>query len=297
MRDSDRPQLILGSNGQLGWELRRTLAPLGSVVAVDREGRVDALADLADLDRLHLLLDKLNPRIVVNAAGFTDVERAENEEDFARRINAEAPAVIGQWAVDHQVPVVHYSTDYVYDGSKQEPYTEHDAPNPLNAYGRTKLAGDDALLATGADVVILRANWLYATRGRNFLRSMQELLVERDEVQVIDDQIGAPVWSRAIAEATSQVIGQILRRQIDVAALRGVYHLASEGATSWHGFAQALCELGEYDCKVQPVSTADYPSSVNRPLNSRLDCSKAREYFGISLPDWRTLLLDCLEES
>jgi len=297
MRDSDRPQLVLGSNGQVGWELRRTLTPLGSVVAVDREGRVNALADLSDLDRLHLLLDKLNPRIVVNAAGFTDVERAEIEEDFARRINAEAPAVIGQWAAEHKVPVVHYSTDYVYDGSKQEPYTEHDAPNPLNAYGRTKLAGDDALLATGADVVILRANWLYGTRGRNFLRSMQELLTERDEVQVIDDQIGAPVWSRAIAEATGQVIGQILRGQIDIAALRGVYHLASEGATSWHGFAQALCDLGEYDCKVQPVSTADYPSSVNRPLNSRLDCSKAKEQFGISLPDWRSLLLDCLEES
>ncbi len=297
MRESDRPQLILGSNGQVGWELRRTLAPLGRVIAVDREGRVDALTDLADLDRLRLLLDKLNPGIVVNAAAYTDVERAENEEDLALRINAEAPAVIGQWAAQHGAPVVHYSTDYVYDGSKQALYAEDEPPNPLNAYGRTKLAGDNALLASGADVVILRASWLYGTRRPNFLHAMQELLAERDEVQVIDDQIGAPVWCRALAEATAQIVGQVLRGQADLAAQRGVYHLTAGGATSWYGFAQALCELREYNCKVQPVSTAGYPSAVNRPLNSRLDCSKAEAQFGIRLPDWRTSLMDCLEES
>ena len=295
MSDSRRPMLILGSHGQVGWELRRTLAPLGAVVAVDRVGRVDALADLSDLDRLRHLLDQLQPGVIVNAAAYTDVDRADNEEDLAYRINVEAPAVLGEWATDARVPIVHYSTDYVFDGTKATPYVETDVPNPLNAYGRTKLGGDNALMDSGADVVILRGNWMYGNRGDNFLLTMRRLLAERDEVQVIDDQLAAPAWCRPIAEASAQVIGQLLRGTVNVTEARGIYHLTPGGETSWYGYAQTVCEIGEYSCRVQPVPTADYPSTIRRPLNSRLDCSKIEQRFGIRLPDWRSLLIDCLE--
>lgn len=297
MSETQRPVLILGSNGQVGWELRRALAPLGPLLAVDREGRVDALADLSDIKRLRMLLERLQPRLVVNAAAYTDVERADAEEDLAHRINAEAPKCLGRWAAEQGVPVVHYSTDYVFDGSKPAPYLETDPVNPVNAYGRSKLAGDQALLDSGAPALILRVSWIYGNRGRNFLRTMQRLLAERDEVQVVDDQIGVPTWCRPIAEATAQVVGQVLRGQVDAAAARGVYNLTPAGQTSWHGFAQAICEMGGYSCQVQPVSTRDYPSKVARPASSLLDCSKVQERFGLVLPDWRASLLDCLESA
>lgn len=297
MNDSASPILILGSNGQVGWELRRTLAPLGPLVSVDREGRVDALADLSDTSRLRLLLERLTPRLVVNAAAYTDVERAETEEELAHRINADLPKCLGRWAAEQQVPVIHYSTDYVFDGTQTQPYTESDPVNPLNAYGRTKLAGDQALLDSGAAAVVLRVSWIYGRRGRNFLRTMQRLLEEREEVQVVDDQVGVPTWCRVVAEATAQVAGQLLRGNIDAAEARGLYHLSPAGQTSWYGFAKAICELAGYQCQVQPMPTRDYPSSVQRPANSLLNCDKALERFGVALPDWRASLLDCLESA
>lgn len=294
MSDNERPILILGSSGQVGWELQRTLAPLGPVVSVDRQGRVDALADLSDLARLRVLLEGLEPRLVVNAAAYTDVEKAETEEDLAHRINAEAPQVLGRWAAEHQVPIIHYSTDYVFDGTKGTPYAETDTPSPLNAYGRSKLAGDQALLDGGANAFILRVSWVYGQRGRNFLRTMQRLLAERDEVQVVNDQFGVPSWCRIIAEATAQVVGQLDRGTLDASAARGLYHLTPAGRTTWYDFAAAICEQGDFDCKVQPVATRDYPSNVERPAESLLDCSKAEERLGLALPDWRDSLIACL---
>lgn len=295
MSENPRPILILGSNGQVGWELRRALAPLGPLLAVDREGRVDALADLSDTKRLRMLLEHLAPRLVVNAAAYTDVERADSEEEVAHRINAELPKCLGRWAAEQRVPVIHYSTDYVFDGTKSAPYVETDPVNPINAYGRTKLGGDQALLDAGAPAVILRVSWIYGNRGRNFLRTMQRLLAEREEVQVVDDQVGVPSWCRHVAEATAQVAGQLLRGQVDAAEARGVYNLTPAGQTSWYGFARAICELSGYNCQVQPVATRDYPSAVQRPANSLLDCGRVQERFGLALPDWRTALLDCLE--
>jgi dTDP-4-dehydrorhamnose reductase len=297
MSDDERPILILGSSGQVGWELQRALAPLGRVVAVDRAGRVDALADLSDVTRLRTLLDQLAPRLIVNAAAYTDVEKAEIEEPLALRINAEAPQVLGRWSEEHGVPIVHYSTDYVFDGTKGEAYVESDTPNPLNAYGRTKLAGDQALLDSGAQAIVFRVSWVYGMRGRNFLRTMQRLLAERDEVQVVDDQIGVPTWCRMIAEATAQVSGQLLRRELDASTARGVYHLQPAGETSWYGFASAICDLSDYDCRVQPVATKDYPSSVQRPAYSRLNCDKAKETLGLELPDWHASLVACVDAS
>jgi dTDP-4-dehydrorhamnose reductase len=296
MSDTDPPILILGSSGQVGWELQRTLSPLGRIVAVDRMGRVDALADLSDVTRLRLLLDQLEPRLVVNAAAYTDVEKSESEEDLAHRINAEAPQVLGRWSAENRVPVIHYSTDYVFDGTKGEPYVESDTPNPLNAYGRTKLAGDQALLDGDALAIVLRVSWVYGNRGRNFLRTMQRLLAERDDIQVVDDQVGAPSWCRTIAEATAQVSGQLLRGQLDAAAVRGVYHMTPSGETSWYGFASAICDLGGFGCRIQPVATKDYPSNVQRPAYSALDCTKAKEVLGLQMPDWHDALKACLDK-
>lgn len=296
MSDNERPLLILGSSGQVGWELQRTLAPLGKIVAVDRAGRVDALADLSDLTRLRVLLDRLAPRLVVNAAAYTDVEKSETEEELAHRINAEAPRVLGRWSAEHDVPVIHYSTDYVFDGTKGTPYVETDTPNPLNAYGRTKLAGDQGLLDGDALAIVLRVSWVYGMRGRNFLRTMQRLLAERDEVQVVDDQIGAPSWCRTIAESTAQIAGQLLRGERKAADLRGLYHMTPAGETSWYGFASAIAEHGGFDCRVEPVSTKDYPSSVQRPAYSVLDCTKARDVLGLEMPDWLAQLQACIDK-
>ncbi len=296
MSETDRPILILGSSGQVGWELQRALSPLGPLVNVDRAGRVDALCDLSDVSRVRLLLDRLAPRLVVNAAAYTDVEKSETEEALAFRVNAELPRVLGRWSAEHRVPVIHYSTDYVFDGTKGEPYVETDTPNPVNAYGRTKLAGDQALLDGDALGFVLRVSWVYGLRGRNFLRTMQRLLAERDEIQVVDDQIGAPSWCRTIAEATAQVCGQLLRAELDPAVARGLYHMTPAGETSWYGFAAAICELGGYGCRIQPVATRDYPSSVQRPTYSALDCTKAKQVLGLVLPDWLAALQACLDQ-
>ncbi len=194
--------LILGAAGQVGWELQRSLMPLGRVVAASRCGRYGPVADLTEIDSLTALLDRESPDLIVNAAAYTAVDKAESEPELAYRINAEAPGAIGRWAKACGCPVIHYSTDYVFDGEKETPYVETDPPNPLGVYGRTKLAGDEALLGSGAEVVILRVSWVYGLRGNNFLRTMQRLMAERDSLRIVDDQFGAPTWSRAVAETS-----------------------------------------------------------------------------------------------
>lgn len=284
--------LLTGINGQVGWELRRTLCPLGRVVAVDRKE-----LDLADPDAIHAKVRALSPKLIVNPAAYTAVDRAEHEPDQARAINAIAPGVLAEAAKGCGAILVHYSTDYVFDGSKVGPYVEDDAPNPLNVYGATKLEGEEAIRASGARHLILRTSWVYGTRGHNFLLTMQRLMRERAELKIVDDQVGAPTWSRLIAEATALILAQCLSpaRGADRPEPWGTYHLTCAGETSWFGFAKAIAELGGYSTRLKPISTADYPTPARRPANSRLDNSKLARTFGIRLPHWREALDLCLQ--
>ncbi len=285
--------LLLGATGQVGWELRRTLAPLGDLVAASRTGDSGPRLDLADLSALERMLETLAPQVIVNAAAYTAVDRAEMEPQLAHRVNAEAPSLIGAWAARTGATVLHYSTDYVFDGRKAGPYQEQDLPGPLNVYGRSKLAGDQALLASGARALILRVGWVYGLRGRNFLISMRRLMSERESLRVVDDQVGSPTWSRLIGEASAAVLAQLLYGGRDARTLSGIYHLSPAGQTSWAGFAEEIRRLGGYDCQIEPIPSSGYPTVAVRPANSRLDATKIERAFGIVLPHWREGLELC----
>ena len=277
--------LLTGKNGQVGWELQRTLAPLGDVFAFDRTE-----FDLADLDRLVAVIRDLKPDIIVNAAAYTAVDQAESDATTAMAINATAPGIIAEEAKRLGALLVHYSTDYVFDGRKGGAYTEDDAPNPLNAYGRSKLAGEQAIAAAGGRHLILRTSWVYGNRGRNFLRTMLRLAEERDELRIVDDQLGAPTWSRMIAEATALALARPDPPQ-------GLFHLASRGETTWFGFAEkifAIAGTGLRRPRLTPCTTADYPLPAQRPENSRLDSSRLAREAGLELPDWADALALCM---
>jgi len=282
--------LLTGREGQIGWELQRTLAPLGEVVAFDRAG-----LDVADLARLRTVIRELQPRLIVNAAAYTAVDRAETEEALARRVNAEAPRVLAEEAQRLHAWLVHYSTDYVFDGTRQGAYLEDDAPNPVNAYGRTKLAGEQAIASVGGRYLIVRTSWVYADRGRNFLRTMRRLAQERDELRIVDDQTGAPTWARIVAESTALCVLQVLRAGDKVDERSGLYHLTCGGETSWYGFARALFEsTHERKPRLIPIATGDYPAVARRPRNSILDHAKMARVFGVTPVEWRQALALCL---
>lgn len=287
--------LLTGVNGQVGWELQRTLAPLGEVVAADR-----SRIDLADTAAIRRAVDAIAPDLIVNPAAYTAVDKAEAESELAHAINAAAPGELAQAAAARGIPLVHFSTDYVFDGRKPTPYTEADAPNPLGVYGATKLAGEQAVACAGAPHLILRTSWVYGLRGRNFLLTMQRLLRERDSLAVVDDQFGAPTWSRLIAEATALVVARWLDRP-DQTATSGIYHLSCGGRTSWHGFTAAIrAHLAESDAKLASLTaipTSGYPTPAARPANSQLDCDKLAATFGVRLPGWETALALCLEQN
>lgn len=287
--------LLTGVNGQVGWELQRTLAPLGEVIAADRR-----CLDLANTAGIRRTLDTIAPDLIVNPAAYTAVDKAESEPDLAHAINAAAPGELAQAAAARGIPLVHFSTDYVFDGRKSAAYTEADAPNPLGVYGATKLAGERAVQRAGAPHLILRTSWVYGLRGRNFLLTMQRLLRERDSLAVVDDQFGAPTWSRLIAEATALAIARWLDRP-DQTATSGVYHLNCGGRTSWHGFTAAIrAHLASTDGKLArltAIPTSGYPTPAARPANSQLDCSKLAATFGVRLPDWESALALCLEQN
>ena len=280
--------LLVGKNGQVGWELRRTLAPMGRVLAVDYP-EID-LTDAAATRRL--VLDN-KPDAVINAAAYTAVDKAESETKVAQLINGVAPGVLAEAAKQVGAWMVHYSTDYIFDGTKDTPYVETDAPNPLGAYGRTKLEGDQAIRAAGGNHLIFRLCWVYGARGQNFLLTMQRLAREREKLKVVKDQVGCPTWSRMIAEATTLAMRQALIVR-EAAAFTGTYHLAASGFTSWHGFASRIIELmpeAERRCRdVEAITTAEYPTPTKRPAYSVLDCGKLKETFGIQLPDWEESL-------
>ncbi len=288
MRTNYGKILVIGRRGQVGWELRRTLAPLGDLVAFDHPD-----IDLTKPETLRPLVREIKPAIVVNAAAYTAVDKAEDEVEICRLINAEAPKVLAEEAAALGARFVHYSTDYVYNGRKDGRWVETDAPDPLSVYGRTKLEADLAIAATGVRHLVFRLQWVWGTRGGNFVKTMLKLAREREELKVIDDQVGAPTFSRHIAEATAAAIA----RWDDQS---GVYHLANGGETSWHGFARAIFEEDprreeQIVKSCLPIPTSAYPTKATRPLNSRLDQSKLLADFGIKLPDWREALKDSFE--
>jgi dTDP-4-dehydrorhamnose reductase len=285
--------LLIGTNGQVGWELRRTLAPLGRVVAIDFPE-----IDLSDAASLRRWMRDARPQLVVNAAAYTAVDQAETEPDKAMQINGLAPGVLAEEAARLGALLVHYSTDYVFDGASHQPYVETDTPNPLSVYGRSKLTGDQAVQAAGGAWLIFRLCWVYGARGNNFLLTFRRLARERELLRVVSDQLGAPTWSRMIAETTALALRQTLAAP-DPAAFSGLYHLAAAGITSWHGFAEKILqflppETGKCP-RLQPISTAEYPTPARRPAYSGMSCAKLERTFGLSLPPWDESLQLVLE--
>lgn len=290
--------LLLGPDGQLGFELARALAVQGDLVAWGRRE-----LDLSRSDTIGPRISALTPGLIVNAAAYTAVDAAEDDAATALAVNAEAPAALAAAGAACNAALVHFSTDYVFDGHAGErPYREDDKVAPLGVYARSKLAGEDAIRASGCAHLILRTAWIYANRGRNFLLAMRRLGRTRAELAVVDDQIGCPSWSRLLAEATAQILARtwLGAGTAGIAPVAGTYHLASAGATSWHGFAQAifaaLAAEGERVPALKPIPTEDYPTRTRRPAYSVLDCGKARRTFGVALPDWREGLRLCLAE-
>jgi dTDP-4-dehydrorhamnose reductase len=283
-----RKILLLGKNGQVGWELQRALGPLGEVWALDYPE-----VDLGEGVALRQLVVEHKPDIVINAAAYTAVDKAESEPERAMRINGLAPGALAEAAKQAGALLVHYSTDYVYDGAKREPYVETDAPHPLGAYGRSKLAGDQAIAQVGCDHLIFRLCWIYGARGQNFALTMMRLARERETLRVVADQLGSPTWARLIAEATALALKQSLAAN-DPAVFNGVYHLRAGGETSWHGFASRIVELmpvAERKCRtVEAIRTAEYPTPAKRPPYSVMSCEKLRRTFGLELPPWEQSL-------
>ena len=286
--------LVTGAAGQVGRELMRALAPLGTVVGLDRAGM-----DLSDADGMRRAIRDCKPGLIVNAAAYTAVDRAESEPELAHAINAVAPGIIAQEARDCGAALIHYSTDYVYDGLKAFAYLESDATAPLSVYGASKLAGERAIEAAGGRHLILRTSWVYGVHGKNFLLTIRRLAMEREELSVVNDQIGAPTWSRMIAQATALIAA----RWCASTSRGGTYHLSAGGQTSWFEFARAILELLPADERrrlqvagLKAIPTSQYPLPAKRPRNSVLSNQKLERDFSIRLPDWRVSLSSCIED-
>ena len=298
--------LLMGKNGQVGTELAQLLPRLGKLFGFDWQE-----LELTKPDEIRRTIRNIRPQIIVNAAAYTAVDKAEEEESFAYRINAEAPRVMAEESKNVGALLVHYSTDYIFDGLKTSPYTEEDSPNPINAYGRTKLSGEQAIRASGVPHLIFRTAWLYATRGKNFLLTILRLATQREELRIVHDQFGAPAWSRVIAWATTKVLEQVMQQGSFKSALSRVgstYHMTAAGVTNWYEFALAILEEAALlprgapwfeaatDGKpliarrVIPISTPDYPTPARRPAYSVLSNSRLQRDFGIELPHWRVQL-------
>ncbi len=306
--------LVTGVNGQLGFELSRSLARRGEVLALGRERM-----DLSNPDSIRRAVREIAPDLIVNAAAYTAVDQAETDTDLALAVNGVAPGILAEEAKRLGVALIHYSTDYVFDGSKAEPYVEDDATCPINAYGRSKLAGEQAIRAVDVPHLILRTSWVYSLRGKNFLLTMLRLARERDELAVVSDQIGAPNWNCALARATNSILSKLgygTPGFIDACAgQRGIYNLTASGHTSWHGFAAAIFEraaveraaveraaspeihLLERVPRLKPISTEQYPLPARRPLYSVLSNAKLQRAFGVAMPDWEASLAECLSAS
>lgn len=280
--------LLLGKNGQLGWELQRALAPLGQLTALDRYGHDGLCGDLADGDGLLRTVQHVQPDVIVNAAAYTAVDKAENDAQTAWSINADAPGLLALAAKQNGALLVHYSTDYVFDGGGDQPRAESAPTGPLNQYGLGKLAGEQAIRLAGARHLIFRTSWVYGARGGNFAKTMLRLAAERETLRIVGDQIGAPTGADLIADVTAHALRAVLLNP----GLCGTYHLAAAGAVSWHGYASFVFEQARLLGKTlalreaESITSADYPVPASRPLNSRLDISKLQAAFGLSMPDW-----------
>ncbi|WP_313025354.1 dTDP-4-dehydrorhamnose reductase [Pseudomonas lopnurensis] len=285
--------LITGSKGQLARELQLELAGVGKLLALGHNA-----LDLADPEQIRQQVRLLRPDLIINAAAYTAVDPAESHREQAYAVNGRGPAALAEEAARLGAPLIHYSTDYVFDGSKAEPYTEQDTPHPLSVYGASKLAGEQAIQAVGGEHLILRTSWVYSQHGKNFLLTMQRLLQERDSLAVVSDEIGAPTSATSIARATAQMVR---KRQVGEGGPSGLYHLTATGETSWYGFACSIAEhlrqQGRLKARIEPILSRDYPTAAARPLNSRLNCARLQRDWDIRLPDWETALHECLARS
>jgi len=290
--------LLLGKDGQIGWELRRTLAPLGEVVALDRDGGEGLVGDLTDEAGLRATVAAVSPDVIVNAAGYTAVDRAENEPELAHRVNAAALGVLAGEAAARGIWLVHYSTDYVFDGSGERPWREDDPTGPLSVYGHSKLAGEEAVRASHCRYLILRTSWVYSMHGDNFARTMLQLAAERDRLTVVSDQIGAPTGAELLADVTAHLVRNVLT----VDHPGGLYHLAAAGETSWHAYASFVIDEARRRGmvlkakEIVPIRSVDWSASAVRPLNSRLDTTRLRTDFGLHLPDWQFGVMRLVDE-
>jgi dTDP-4-dehydrorhamnose reductase len=284
--------LLVGCKGQVGWELQRALAPLGELTACDFDSPAPWRADFSQPETLRALVQQVQPRVIVNAAAHTAVDKAESEPDLARALNATAPGVLAEEAQRTGALLVHYSTDYVFDGSGSLARPEDAPTGPLSVYGRTKLEGEQAIVASGCVHLILRTSWVYAARGGNFARTMLRLAAERDRLDVIADQIGAPTGADLLADVTAHGIRELLRQP----ALQGLYHCVAAGETSWFEYARFVIEWAREQGRpirvppeaLRPIATRDYPTPAHRPLNSRLDTRKLQSTFNLRLPHWQS---------
>jgi dTDP-4-dehydrorhamnose reductase len=292
--------MLTGSAGQVGHELSRVLGTIGDVVCVTRSD-----LDLADAEAVRETLRSVGPDVIVNAAAYTAVDQAEADSETCMAVNALAPGAMAEWTADSGALLVHYSTDYVFDGSSDRPYSEDDSPAPLNVYGESKARGEAAIRESGCRHLVFRTSWVYGARGSNFLRTMLRLAHEREEVRVVDDQVGAPTWSRLIAMTTAQVLGQLYSANAAPESTEpdpwGVYHLVADGHATWYEFAQAILERdpqrASQTCRrLFPISSADYPVPARRPANSRLETIKLRDRFGVELPHWLAQLDEVMQE-
>jgi dTDP-4-dehydrorhamnose reductase len=284
--------LITGRHGQVSRALQQQLQGVGELIVLGSDQ-----LDLADADQIRRQIRTHRPDLIINAAAHTAVDQAESEPDAAFAINAIAPGVLAEEAKALGIPLIHYSTDYVFDGSKPAPYTEADTPNPLGVYGQSKLAGEQAIAAVGGEYLILRTSWVYSNHGKNFLLTMQRLLQEKPQMRIVADQIGAPTWAGTIAASTRALIE---RWRAGEAGEWGVYHLSAQGETSWFGFAQAIGEHlrteGKACAELQAIPSSAYPTPARRPLNSRLDCSRLQQQWHVSQPQWQDALRECLAQ-
>ncbi|MCY7261053.1 dTDP-4-dehydrorhamnose reductase [Pseudomonas protegens] len=284
--------LISGQHGQVSRELQQRLGDLGELVVLGRDQ-----LDLSHPEQIRQQVRAIAPHLIINAAAHTAVDQAESEPELAFAINATAPGIFAEEARALGVPLIHYSTDYVFDGRKDTPYVEEDEPNPLGVYGQSKLAGEQAINQVQGQHLILRTSWVYSSHGKNFLLTMQRLLQERSELRVVADQIGAPTWAGTIANSTRALIE---RWQSGNHGAWGTYHLTAHGETSWFGFAQAIGEqllaLDKPCAVLEAIPSSAYPTPAPRPLNSRLDCSRLAREWGVTQPDWRSALRECLAE-
>lgn len=288
--------LLAGRNGQVGYELERSIQGLGEIVAVDR-----TQMDLADLERIRDVMRSVKPDLIINAAAYTAVDNAESEPELAMRINAHAPEVMAEEAKRIGAVLIHYSTDYVFDGTKSGPYAEDDIPCPINIYGSSKLAGEQAIQAAGIPHLILRTSWVYGMRGKNFLLTVLRLAQERDELRIVNDQHGSPTWCRTIAEITAHIVAQSGKQgRIGDSAEwwlehAGLYHLTAQGQTTWHNFAEKVLQSLPTSKKtlVTPIATKDYPLPAPRPVNSVLSCERLLDRFACKIPTWDNALALC----